>query len=202
MSLTATKPLNCFVRPRVSRMKSSSALCGAAAIRSPPRELTVARALHLLEAHPGQRLDQRIELRWTPRGAVGRDREPIQVLIDDNVAEAGVVREVHGAILARIDHRPGAVTTERGGRADALRFDTAAITPVEQGAVARVGHVAPGGCRVVLTEDLELRQTVLDDCVVARRALGHLWLGHSVGHRAQPHAKLWHVDIARVGSKR
>src|SRR5262249_61380951 len=92
----------------------SQCACAGESMASPTArssELTVARALHLLEAHSGQRLDHRIELRRTPGGAIGRDRQTIQVLIDDNVAEAGVVCEVRRAILARIDHRPGAVTT-------------------------------------------------------------------------------------------
>src|SRR6516165_6630798 len=107
-SLTATKPLNCFVRPRVSRMKSSTAWCGAAAMGAPPRlllrevyrecsgkvELTVVGAPYALEGHPGQRFDERIELRRSSRGAVGRDREAVQVLVDDHVGEAGVAGEV------------------------------------------------------------------------------------------------------------
>ena len=57
-------------------------------------ELTAGRALHGLESYPGECLDERIELRRSPRRAVGRDGQPVQVLIDNHVSEAGVVREL------------------------------------------------------------------------------------------------------------
>src|SRR5215469_16589646 len=220
-SLTATKPLNCFVRPRVSRMKSSTAWCGAAAMGAPPvlrsgrqsigtpwarsSELTVVGALHELEGYPGQRLDERIELRWSSRGAIGGDREPVQVLVDDHVGEAGVVGEVRGALLVRVDHRPRAVTADGGGRAERLRLDTATITAIQLRTVARIGNVTAGGNRVVLTRDRERRHAEVQDGVVGSRLLGplgNLRLGCGARQRGDPHAKLWNVDIVGVGSKR
>src|SRR5215469_3192166 len=154
-SFTATKPLNSFVRPRVWRMKSSAGCCAVAKRSSPlcsapqsigsPRdrssELTGVRALHGLEAHSGECLDERIEFGWPRRAAIGSDDQPIQVPIDDHVGEARITCVLGGALLTCVDHRPGAVAAEGGGCAERLRLDAVRIAAIEQRTVVGVGNI-------------------------------------------------------------